>query len=606
MEDIAKRLREFLQSEWQEVATGGVYVPSAIAQPHIQLQEGEVSFTGLPDGAEVAIYRSPVANAANFDVFTNNLTALRAADPEAYMQRGVCYLNPNDAKRLVIDFDGDRVGIIPSELTPAQQAQSKREIEQYPTLIAEIIDKNLPEKKPIQVEKEKKIPRDAANGFANLASAAVNAADNPTGRLANLGMRLEALRWETQYIPVSEKSDYLQDIGKHFQKVIAEDRDIKKPFRILDDQWRSQITEISQLATQIPKLPEPERASAVEVGLAKTERLIWNLESLAAVNLQRAVDTPKSARKVDENEYKFCQKVAKYKDVEWIKGKDSTYAYIGTEGIKTNTQDPVGWMVEQANQIYQEHSLIGDRNYNRFDHIFPKDSHTPAHTEWAKGIAKNYNALISEAAASRTRLEHEEGIALTATSAKGNKIEIVSVISTDPDGESPIWEMARKGESVDIQIAKNKDWKTEKLYPYKAVAIIDKDNKVDIGLISPASIEAYGKTLENGRMFSKLKLEFKLGIARNDIDEKFAAAEKYLEVQRDAIPESERESRASALWHNNNRAIAGKMFTEVVANRLQELQVGKIKVIGLQYETNELKDRQWQPDEPINCRMTRS
>ncbi|MCY7333283.1 MAG: hypothetical protein LH649_11635, partial [Pseudanabaena sp. CAN_BIN31] len=298
----------------------------------------------------------------------------------------------------------------------------------------------------------------------------------------------------------------------------------------LDDQWRSQITEISQLSTQIPKLPEPERASAVEVGLAKTERLIWNLESLAAVNLQRAVDTPKSARKVDENEYKFCQKVAKYKDVEWIKGKDSTYAYIGTEGIKTNTQDPVGWMVEQANQIYQEHSLIGDRNYNRFDHIFPKDSHTPAHTEWAKGIAKNYNALISEAAASRTRLEHEEGIALTATSAKGNKIEIVSVISTDPDGESPIWEMARKGESVDIQIAKNKDWKTEKLYPYKALAIIDNANKVDIGLISPASIEACGKTLENGRMFSKLKLEFKLGIARNDIDEKFSAAEKYLEV----------------------------------------------------------------------------
>jgi hypothetical protein len=72
------------------------------------------------------------------------------------MQRGVCYLNPNDAKRLVIDFDGDRVGIIPSQLTPAQQAQSKREIEQYPTLIEEIIDKNLPENKPVQVEKEKK------------------------------------------------------------------------------------------------------------------------------------------------------------------------------------------------------------------------------------------------------------------------------------------------------------------------------------------------------------------------------------------------------------------------------------------------------------------
>jgi len=79
---------------------------------------------------------------------------------------------------------------------------------------------------------------------------------------------------------------------------------------------------------------------------------------------------------------------------------------------------------------------------------------------------------------------------------------------------------------------------------------------VDIGLISPASIEAYGKTLETGKMFANLKLEFKLGISRNDIDDKFADAEKYLEVQRDEISESERESRASALWHNNNRVIA--------------------------------------------------
>ncbi|MDX2256939.1 MAG: hypothetical protein NW214_15610, partial [Pseudanabaenaceae cyanobacterium bins.39] len=602
MEDIAKRLREFLQSEWQDVATGGVYVPSGIAQPHNQLQEGEVSFTGLPDGAEVAIYRSPVANAANFDVFTNNLTVLRELDPEAYRQRGVCYLNPNDAKRLVIDFDGDRVGIIPSQLTDYQQASSQKIIEQYPTLIQEIIDKNLPENKPIQVEKEKKIPRDAANGFATLASAAVNAADNPTGRVANLGMRLEALRWETQYIPEAEKPEYLQDIGKHFQKLLAEDQDPKKLFRILDESWRNQIVEISHIASTIPKLPEPEQADAVNQGLAKTERLLWQLESLAAVNLQRAVDTPKSARKVNEDEFQFCQKVAKYKQVEWIKDKDNSYAYIGAEGIKTNTQDPVGWMVEQANQIYKEHSLIGDRNYNHFDHIFPKDSHTAADSEWAKGVATQYNKLISEAAASRSRLEHEEGVALTATSSKGNKIEIVSVISSDPEGESPIWEIARKGENVDIQIAKNKDWKTEKQYPYKAVAIIDQD-KIEVGLISPATIAAHSKAIEKDQVFRNLKLEFKLGISKSDVDDKFAAAEKYLETQRDAIPESEYESRTAALWHNNNRAIAAKMFTEIVTTQLQELQVDKVKVIGLQYDTNELKTKQWQPNEAVNCRI---
>ncbi len=55
-----------------------------------------------------------------------------------------------------------------------------------------------------------------------------------------------------------------------------------------------------------------------------------------------------------------------------------------------------------------------------------------------------YNKLISEAAASRSRLEHEEGVALNAISAKDNKIEIVSVISTDPDGESQIWDSPAK------------------------------------------------------------------------------------------------------------------------------------------------------------------
>ena len=79
---------------------------------------------------------------------------------------------------------------------------------------------------------------------------------------------------------------------------------------------------------------------------------------------------------------------------------------------------------------------------------------------------------------------------------------------------------------------------------------------MDIGLISLASIAAYGKTLETGKIFANLKLEFKLGVSRNDIDDKFADAEKYLKVQRGGIPEPERESRASALWHNNNRAIA--------------------------------------------------
>ncbi|MFN9885116.1 MAG: hypothetical protein ACK54M_04620 [Pseudanabaena sp.] len=601
MEDITKRLQEFMQSEWVDVATGGVYVPSGIAQPHNQLQEGEISFKGLPDGAKVGIYRSPVANAANFDVFTNNLKTLRENDPEAYVQKGICYMHPNDAKRLVIDFDGDRVGIIPSQLTPEQQAQTKKEIEQYPTLIQEIITKNLPENKPVQVEKEKKIPRDQEHGFSNLASAALNAADNPTGKVANLGMRLEALRWDTQNTAPEDRASYLQNIGNHFQKVLAEDLSDKHKFQILNDDWRSRISEIREIAQKIPHSTQQEKAIAA--GLDKTERLLWDLGTLTAVNLQRAVDTPKSARKVDEQEFEFCQKIGKFKEVEWIKDKDNTQAYLGDRGLKTNTQDPVGWMVEQANQIHHEYKLVGDRNYNRFDHLMPKDKLKPEHATWAKEIATEYSHQIAKAVATRNRLEHEEEIAIVATSTKGNIIEIVSPSQADPEGKSPIWDMAKQGESVDIQIAQNKDWKTKSNYPYKAVAILDEETKVDIGLISPETIKKHGKSLENGKVLANLKLDFNLGISRNDVKDMFATAEKYLEAQSAAIPETERESRAAALWHNNNRAIAAKMFTEIVTTQLQELQVDKFKVIGLQYDSNELKDKQWQPNESVNCRM---
>jgi hypothetical protein len=260
-------------------------------------------------------------------------------------------------------------------------------------------------------------------------------------------------------------------------------------------------------------------------------------------------------------------------------------------------------MVEQANQIHQEYKLVGDRNYNRFDHIFPKDKPNHEHTTWAKEIAAEYSNQISKAVAARNRLEHEEEISIVATSPKGNIIEIVSPSQADPDGKSPIWDMAKNGESINIQIDQNKDWKTKSTYPYKAVAIIDDETKVDIGIISPETIKKHGKILEVGRVLPNLKLDFNLGISSNDVKDMFATAEKYLEAQSTLIPETERESRATALWHNNNRAISAKMFAEIVTDRLQELQVDKLKIIGLQYDSNELKDKQWQPNESINCRL---
>jgi hypothetical protein len=592
MPEITKQLEKFMRKEWADTATGGVYVPSGIAQPSNELKSGEVCFKKLPDGIKVGIYRSPVANAANFDVFTNNLEVLKNNDPEAYAQKGVCYMNPDDAKRLVIDFDGDRIGIIPGELTPEQQAQS-RNIEQFPKFIKEIVDKNMPEEKPVQVEKEKKISRSPENGFPDLASAAIDSADNPTGKVANLGMKLEALRWDIQNTPDDEKLKYLTKIGKHFENLLEKDEN-------LTNDLRDQLGAIASIAKNDTKVEDPRlKKMVIEVGLERTEGLLWGLENTNAVNLQRAVDTPKSARKVDEKAFEISSNISRFKKVEWIADKDNELAYMGGRSMATNTNDPIGLIVEQTNKNYREGNIIAETNKDRFDHILPKNGENANFLDWSKAIAAEYGGMIGEAISAKNQRKTEEEISITATSGKGNQIEIVAPSKADPEGKSPIWNMAKFGESVDIKISTNTDWKTKEIYPAKAVAILDNNVMVDIGLVSPETMKTHGNSLI-GKELRDLKLDYKLGRTSDDVKDMFASAEKFLEAKAAEIPEEEKLSRATALWQNNTRAIAGKMFTDTVVGQLQELQVDKIKVIGMQYATH---GHQWQPKESIDCRI---
>ena len=306
---VVERLYEFMQGEWKSAALGGVSVPAATAQPHKGLAKGEVHFPDLPHGAKVAVYRAPVANVAQFGVMTNNLEAIATDDPEAAAQRGVIYLNPDDAKELVIDFDGDAPAIIPEEehvraralkipkdarleagqvyvpslpdgaavtlyhgnqvsqcintpielpesaprgkkalyLSPEMIEQTKGQpnsygfsdgLHGYSALIAELEALNAPGVKPPAVQKATKIVRDAhhpsvaklspeqqqiAGRFTCIEDAAVDAADNPTGMVANVGMKLQAIRQHYAQIPAEQAAVELGDVGYRLEKLLKND-----------------------------------------------------------------------------------------------------------------------------------------------------------------------------------------------------------------------------------------------------------------------------------------------------------------------------------------------------------------------------------------------
>jgi hypothetical protein len=282
---VVQKLEEFLQQRWTELAYGGIYVSAATAQPHRELKRGEVYFPDKPHGCRIMVFRSPVANSADVRTFTNNIEGIRTADSEGFRQRGIGYMNPEDAADLKIDFDGDAPVFesdeeIVSNLTPhpleylksheicipglpngqvvtlyhsrtqknrftnntsfIPEDGGKRAIYLNPgtlegmntkaamsygyytadglhgfkTLCNEVDELNQPGKRPIQTVKRTKIPRDAnhpklakfssedwalATPFDRIEKAAIHAAHNPTGRVANVGMRLEALRHDLTY-----------------------------------------------------------------------------------------------------------------------------------------------------------------------------------------------------------------------------------------------------------------------------------------------------------------------------------------------------------------------------------------------------------------------
>ena len=682
-EKVVAGLQKFAKGQWTDGALGGIYVPSALAQPHAGLRQsdpdnnvvGEICCPKLPHGAKFAVYRSPVANVAAFRVFENNLEGMKKEDIEAYRQSGVVYMNPKDAKELVIDFDGDTIAMIPED--------------QFERLHAEITALNAPDKRPVQVEKERKIPRNAndpaiaalppeeqamAKRFTSIEIAAVDAADNPTGSVANTLMKLEALRWETQYVfdreavnqrlqangtppeqvsaalvqsEVDVKQKYLQKISSGFGKVqkrtlgenplvIPEPGEnplvIPEPTKDGFD-FRRGVTEIAQSSRTITASDPAKKLEQLDLQLGKVERFLFQVEGIGAVNLQRAVDTPKSARVVSTDELEFCRAVTKYKDVDWVANKKNPTVFLNDMKMPTNTQDPVGWMATQANGFF-EASGLDKQSLKVYDGIFPKDGFTEEQSTVAKEVVQEYSSAIALSKEIEDRAKTEEGPALQLKTADGKMIEVTNLTKFDPKGESPIWEAARNGKAVEIELVDNKeDFKTGKSHNYAAQATINGQTLV-IGTLSEKSqldiARSYLQT-ENPKRLAELERDFErdpkgmkealknVEIEReqvirasselvhqydaDDAKEMRVTANENLQSWAKSIPEEDRASWSAALWQNRGQKVAMMVMPEQVQAQLEQPQLNATSMTGMNFaQTNEWHGHEWGA-EPVSVRF---
>jgi hypothetical protein len=190
-------LNDHLQNEYSEAATGRfVKFKGALLQPSLNLKEDEFCDPYLPDGAEVIVTRSPLVNSNGVIVLTNKHL------PELMHFQGVAWMHPvTAAKHLQGDFDGDRVAY----------ALSK----DFPTLAAEVKEKNKAENRYADVVKKEKISY--SGSFAEIA---LEAKENQIGLIANQLMKTIALEQEITALPEEEKSNYIDRVSEHFQKLL--------------------------------------------------------------------------------------------------------------------------------------------------------------------------------------------------------------------------------------------------------------------------------------------------------------------------------------------------------------------------------------------------
>ena len=623
---VNSELERFLKGERKDLAIRGIEVPSATAQNHGSLKPWEIANRDLPQGAIVAYYRSPFPNVGAAAIAINNIRSLRWEDAEAYDKGGVIFLNPWTAKNIAItDFDGDRNGcfvgftavdgnVLPDvmrsqlawteELPEEKQYEAARSLIQqliteqelvkpadYPQAVTEFVERNAPDRKPPEIGKAAKVKHEWNSDRESHSAATWRAweqtAQNPTGMVANVGMTLQSLAMETIYIGDDRKEALLEEISAHHLKILARVQAGKLviPKGILKYDVKERIESIASSSQDLKMVRD--KARFVDDRLNLVNELLNDLvNGPNAVNLQTAVDTAKSSRGIDLKVQALMQALAHCKHLLRANQKNPE-VYTHGQILPTNTQEPIGWAVEVANQIYVE-SALPELKHEMFRNLFPKDNFSVEIQNRAMTIAHAYQGMVKDAGVMDDRLRQrkpeDQQPTAKITTLKGTVLVIQRMLDVEQWDE--IWR------SDGIQ----KDWVLEierdakSLEGLKAV-IVTPQGKQAIGFVCPDSIAEYRLDQRVGSSSLRIAsptIEVLPPLRiQHDLDDRIREARVYLEEAIDQIPKEERMAYASALWHHSDgMGIVLKGFMPEVTQQLQNLP--NIKLTGLQQDVNQV------------------
>ncbi|GAP99683.1 A1S_2505 family phage non-structural protein [Leptolyngbya sp. NIES-2104] len=631
---VLDAIAKVLHHEWMDAVTVGVYSPSAIAQPHANLNPWECCFRELPHGALVSLYRSPLGNIAGIGTFINNTEQLRETDSEAFRQQGVIYLNSwSAANVLITDFDGDRNAIVlgyvavspgatvyslQEQLREFSDPRSAYEAAQSlfltavqdptiftptesPVFVAEVLDKNRPEVRPISVNKEPKIERQGT-----IEECAVHAANNPTGIVANLSMKIDSLYWDIAYLTPEQRPAYLQQICSHYAKVlerteIPQHEDYAAVLSSGDLQFHDRIRQIVNEGGQIFQLPEQTRIEAAGLVLQEVQTLLRDVKGIIAMNLQRAVDSPKSAREVAWHLQSFAAALGKYKQNLLLNHRKDTDLYQplkpkeaveSAHVLPTSTVDPAAQIAKQVNQHYQE-VMLTPRNRDSFLPLFPnreQGGFSEIQAKTARSWIDDYNTVIQRAAIAQERAKTEVGPSLLIQSISGRQLRVINLTACDPQGISPIWQAARQNTFLEVRVGLNPDWQTKTQFPYALFL----DSSKSVGLISAESVQANQAWLQQANIEKTLTISpdrieqfvFEPHMTIAQAKAEITAAVQKIAQQAELLVPAERTSMATALWHQGGQHLVIQAFHPELCQQIQSLHLQTMIVVGLQHSTN--------------------
>ena len=356
------------------------------------------------------------------------------------------FLNPWTAKNIAItDFDGDRNGcfvgftavdgntlpdVMRSELAwtedlpEAKQYEAARSLIQtliteqvlvipadYPQAVTEFVERNAPDRKPPEVVKAVKVKHEWNQGRESHSAATWRAweqtAQNPTGMVANVGTTLQSLAMETIYSGDDRKEALLEEISVQHRKILSRVKAGKLviPTGILRYDVKERIESIASSSQDLKQVKDKARFVDDRLNLVN-ELLNDMVNGPNAVNLQTAVDTAKSSQGIDLEVQVLMQALAHRKHLLRANQRNPE-VYTHGQVLPTNTQEPIGWAVEVANQIYVE-SALPELKHEVFRDLFPKDNFSVDIQNRAMTIAHAYQGMVKEARVMDDRLKQRK------------------------------------------------------------------------------------------------------------------------------------------------------------------------------------------------------